>query len=298
MVRGKKYYKNPIIFPIINVKGSKETAVYNPGAIVKEGKVFLLYRSEKSYGDNAISKICLALSYDGFSFKRYSKNPVIDIEEIEEKKGCEDPRIVKINNEYFLTYTAYQDKDKEGNYKINLFGAISEDLIHWKKTGILIPREKSGAIVQNYKYKGEYVMYFGGEVIKIAFSRNLKRWRVFPNPVISARRGNFFDNHLIEGGPPPIITKIGILVIYNGQDDTGKFSIGWALFDKNNPLILLKRCKKPFLEPTEYWEKFGKINNIVFATSLIHLKNNWLLYYGGSDKSIGVATMKSQNYSS
>jgi len=291
MIRTKKYYKNPIIFPVLNQKGLRETATYNPSSIVKDRKVFLLYRSEEGYGDNAISRINLALSRDGFHFERYRKNPVVDIENKDETMGCEDPRVIKVENKYFLTYTAYAGKDRDGDYKIKLCGAVSSDLFNWRKIGCLIPREKSGAIVQNYKFKGRYVMYFGGKIIRIALSKNLENWIILPKSVIAARRGKFFDNHLVEGGPPPILTKRGILVFYNGKNDRGKFSTGLAIFDKNNPTCLLKRFEKPILEPGEYWEKFGKINNVVFGTSLIYFKKKWLLYYGGADKSIGVAVI-------
>ena len=101
----------------------------------------------------------------------------------------------------------------------------------------------------------------------------------------------FFDNYLVEVGPPPIITKSGILLIYNGKNNNNKFSIGYCIFDKNNPLKLLARVEKPILEPKEYWEKFGKVNNVVFATSLINFKNKLLLFYGGADKAIGIAEL-------
>ena len=292
MIGVKKYYKNPIIFPIVNSKGLKETATYNPATIVEGEKVFLLYRSEEGYGDNAISRINLAISKNGLEFERYIRNPVIDIETTEEKMGCEDPRIIKIDNNYFLTYTAYAGRDKNGDYKIKLCGAVSKNLINWRKIGSLIPGEKSGAIVQNYKFKGEYVMYFGGKIIRVAFSKDLKRWKISSKPVITAREGIFFDNYLVEGGVPPIIIEEKILFFYNGKNDKGKFSTGLAIFDKKNPARLLKRFEKPILEPTEYWEKFGKVNNIVFASGFIKFRNKWLLYYGGADKSIGVAILK------
>ena len=290
MLNCKKYNKNPIIVPSLK---EKESAVYNPAAIVKDNKVFLLCRSETGLGDNIISKINLFSSQDGFSFKEFPKNPLIKPERSYEKMGCEDPLIIKTDkNEYFLTYTAYEGKNKKGDYKIKLMGAFSKDLIHWKKTSPLIEGEKSGAIVQDYKYKGQYVMYFGGKEIKIAFSKDLIKWNFNQKPILTARKGIFFDNHLIEGGPPPILTKKGIFVVYNGKNNAGKFSVSWAIFDKNNPLKVLKRSKKPILEPTEYWEKYGKVNNVVFATGFVFFKGKWLLYYGGADKSVGVATLQ------
>lgn len=58
-----------------------------------------------------------------------------------------------------------------------LCGAFSKDLIHWEKIGQLIPgREKAGALVQEYKYHGKYVMYFGeGKSLRVALSNNLKK---------------------------------------------------------------------------------------------------------------------------
>lgn len=284
----KKYNRNPIISPCFK---EKEASTYNPGAVVDNNKVFLFYRSEKGVGERAVSKINLALSRNGFSFKNYSQNPVIKPERPYEKRGCEDPRVLKINNGYFLTYTAYEGRDKKGDYKVKLLGALSTDLFHWKKTTPLIPQEKSGAIVRNYKYKEKYVMYFGGKKIKIAFSRDLRSWEVAETPVLFSRKGDFFDNHLLEAGPPPVVTKKGILLIYNGKSRRGKFSIGYAILDKNDPSKVIKRSKRPILEPTEYWEKFGKINNVVFATGLVRFRRRWLLYYGGADKGIGVAIL-------
>ena len=94
---------------------------------------------------------------------------------------------------------------------------------------------------------------------------------------------------MVEPGPPPILIK-GILLIYNGKNAAGKFSAGWAIFDKNNPAKLLERSRKPILEPTEYWEKYGKVNNVILLLAL-YFKGKWLLYYGGADKSTGVAVL-------
>ena len=51
-----------------------------------------------------------------------------------ESHGVEDPRIVKIDDLYYLTYTAYDG--------INAMGALatSKDLQHWDKLGIIVPQ--------------------------------------------------------------------------------------------------------------------------------------------------------------
>ncbi|RLJ02682.1 MAG: glycosidase [Candidatus Aenigmatarchaeota archaeon] len=307
-VEAKKYSKNPILTPVLKEKSFETACVFNPAAIVKDKKVFLLYRAEDLYYNNYISRIGLAWSEDGFRFKRYKNNPVINKGKKltkTEKRGSEDPRIIRINNMFFLTYTAIP---KDG--PVSLCGAFSKDLIHWKKTGTLISKKmsgpdtnaKAGAIVQDYKYKGKYVMYFGEGVIKMALSRNLKNWEIIEKPVLKPRKW-YFDDSLVEGGPPPIVTEKGILMIYNSRKTRItyegirkwlSYSPGFAIFDKNNPTKLLFRSEKPILKPTEYWEKYGKVNNVIFATGLVYFKKKWLLYYGGADKSIGVAEIKIQ----
>ena len=64
------------------------------------------------------------------------------------------------------------------------------------------------------------------------------------------------------------------------------------MFDTENPAKLLYRSEKPILEPAEYWEMYGKVNAVIFTNALVNFKGKWLLYYGGADKSIGVAELQ------
>jgi predicted GH43/DUF377 family glycosyl hydrolase len=280
-----KYSGNPILTPRVESDSFEKASVYNPAAIVKDDKVYLLYRAEEAYYDSYISRVGLAVSEDGCNFKRHVSNPIMSPESEEESRGIEDLRIIQAGNKYFLTYTAYAGIDEQG-YIIELNGAFSKDCIHWERMGKLVPgREKAGAIIQDYKYQEKYVMYFGEGVVRVAFSADLKNWEVQKEPVLEPREG-YFDDFLIEGGPPPIITDEGILMIYNSakgsMNDKRKreyvsYQPGFALFDKQ--------------DPTEYWEQYGKVNYVVFANGLVNFKNKWLLYYGGADKSIGVAEL-------
>jgi len=304
-IQAEKYSKNPIMTPRVEEGSFEKAGVYNPAAIVKDGKVHLLYRAGEGYYDSYYSRIGLATSEDGFTFDRYSDNPVmeIDTQRKEEVRGCEDPRVIQLDNgRYFMTYTAYAGRDEQDKPQIALFGAFSDDLMNWEKIGrLLLGREKAGAIIQNYKFKGKYVMYFGEGVIKVAFSEDLKNWEGASDAVLEPRKG-YFDDFLVEGGPPPIVTDKGILMIYNSADGAKAYARektewllynpGYAIFDKDDPTKLLFRSEKPILEPTEYWEQYGKVNYVVFANGLVYFKNKWLLYYGGADKSIGVAELK------
>ena len=291
-IKAAKYFGSPILTPRVEESSFEKSCVYNPAAVVKDDKVYLLYRAEQGYYASYNSRIGLATSPDGFTFERYRDTPIIDIDgsRKEEKRGLEDPRIIRLEDgRYFLTYTAYAGMDEKG-HDIALEGAFSTDLIHWEKIGRLVPgREKAGAIVQDYTWQGKYVMYFGEGLMKVAFSEDLRNWEVREEPVLEPRR-EYFDSFLVEGGPPPIVTKEGILLIYNSSDSVS-YQPSFAVFDKEDPAKLLYRSDEPIVRPTEYWEMYGKVNAVIFTNALVNFKGKWLLYYGGADKSIGVAEL-------
>jgi len=252
--------------------------------------VFLLYRAEDGYYDRYVSRVGLATSEDGFHFERFKENPILEGEGENERRGVEDLRIIENGHGYFLTYTGYAGKDETG-HRIVLCGAFSRDLIHWEKIGRLVPgREKAGAIVQDYRYQGKYVMYFGEGRVKIAFSEDLRKWEVKEQPILEPREG-YFDSFLVEGGPPPIVTQEGIVMIYNSSNSVS-YQPGFAIFDRDNPTKLLFRSNEPILQPSEYWEMYGKVNAVIFTNGFVNFKGKWLLYYGGADKSIGVAELE------
>jgi predicted GH43/DUF377 family glycosyl hydrolase len=195
---------------------------------------------------------------------------------------CEDPRIVKIDDTYILTYRA-------GGRHIVL--ATSSDLFHWRKMGRCLPdwdATNSGAIVPE-RIKGRYVMYHGDSNIWIAYSADLVRWESKSKAVMTPREG-YFDDSLVEPGPPPVVTEHEIALIYHGRNKkTWAYSLGVAVFSKENPEKLLYRSARPFLQPDEEWEISGKAYNVIFATGLVNYRHNWFLYYSGSDTHIGVA---------
>src|SRR3989442_10731842 len=92
----------------------EEHATFNPAAVVKDGKVYVLYRAEDASGAYAIgghtSRIGLAESMDGLRFTR-RRAPVLyphkDAQaQYEWTGGVEDPRIVESEDgSYVLTYT-------------------------------------------------------------------------------------------------------------------------------------------------------------------------------------------------
>ena len=77
----------------------EEKDVYNPTAVVRNGKVYLLYRAEDTVRRvGGTSRLGLAVSSDGLHFRRMAK-PVFypdndAMKTYEWEGGCEDPRVV------------------------------------------------------------------------------------------------------------------------------------------------------------------------------------------------------------
>lgn len=283
----KRYKNNPIISPDPKKKYEKK-AVYNPCAIAHKNKIYLIYRADKKL-KNSISRLFLAISKDGYNFKRYGKDPIIEPTLPEEKQGCEDSRITKIKDTYYLTYTAYDGKHPERNENIYTALATSKDLIHWKKQGIILKDIKAAAIFPK-KINKEYIMVVGGKKIHIARSTDLINWDLDKKPILDIRRGKF-DNKYVEVGPAPFEFKGRLILFFNTTNQDFAFHPSLAILDKNNPRKILYRADKPLMSPTEDYEIKGKIPNVIFGSGLVEFKGTYFYYYGGADTYICVATI-------
>jgi predicted GH43/DUF377 family glycosyl hydrolase len=303
----------------------EEYATFNPAAVVRDGKVYVLYRAEDGTREARIgyhtSRIGLAESADGLRFTRRSAPVLYPDKDVQAKYewigGVEDPRIVETDDgTYVLTYTQW-NRDIP-----RLAIATSRDLINWTKRGPAFLKadsgkyrnleSKSGAIVSRVvgnrviatRVNGKYWMYFNVPEILIATSDDLIDWTPLEDTngkllkVLSPRPG-YFDSWLVEAGPPAIITEHGILVMYNAGNSQQygdpaiphrTYTAGQALYDVRNPLKLLARSNEPFLRPTEPYERTGQyVEGTTFVEGLVPFNGRWYLYYGMADSRVGVA---------
>jgi predicted GH43/DUF377 family glycosyl hydrolase len=291
--------------PIISPQGDgfESAGTFNPSVVKKDGKFVMLYRAQDRKGTSALG---YATSDDGIHFTRRPEPVMISEAPYEKGGGVEDPRLQKIGDTYYLTYTGYNNVDGAGADKkdAQLCLATSADLVHWQRRGVIMPSfkgkwnvkwTKSGAIVPE-KINGKYWMYYLADAqgkdtqMGVASSDDLLHWTdALDHPVLASRPGSF-DSQVVEPGPAPIITPQGIFLIYNGADDKLVYSTGWVLFDKNDPTKVLARADEPIFAPEKEWEKVGQVPNVVFVEGMVRDGNRWLFYYGGADKHVGVAT--------
>ena len=293
-----------------------------------QNKIYVLYRAEDRSGVGIgmrTSRLGLAESTDGITMKRRPA-PVMfpgndSQKEFEWPGGCEDPRIVEtVKGNYVLLYTSW-NRDVA-----RLSVATSSDLLHWKKQGpaflkaydgkFLNHWSKSGSVVTKQingkfiatKINGKYWMYWGEGPVYLASSTDLINWNPVVDknnelvPILTARK-KMFDSHIVEPGPPAIITAKGIVLLYNGKnaetDDAdpalskGVYCGGQALFDAKDPAKLLDRCSTYFIKPDLPHEISGQYKaGTTFIEGLVFFKNQYFLYYGTADSMVGVAVKK------
>jgi predicted GH43/DUF377 family glycosyl hydrolase len=283
---------NPVISP--QGGGWEGAGTFNPAVIKDDGKYVMLYRAQDA---NGMSRLGYAESRDGLHFTRWSEPVLSPVASYEADGGVEDPRLVKIDDVFYLTYTGYNKKDAQ------LCLAISKDLKHWDRKGVILPAykgnwnvgwTKSGAIVPK-KIHGKYWMYFLGtsadknDQMGLAYSIDLLHWTEATSVPVLPRRAGYFDSRVVEPGPPPVVTDRGIVLIYNGADDEFVYRAGIAVFDPKDPRKLISRTDTPVFAPDRNWEKVGQVPNVVFAEGMALRGNRYLVYYGGADKYVGVA---------
>jgi predicted GH43/DUF377 family glycosyl hydrolase len=289
----QKSASDPILTPAVTDETSFESnGAFNPAVILKDGVFNMLYRAQDRH---ATSTIGLAVSKDGVHFTKRPEPVIVPDQDYEKPGGCEDPRIVKVGDTFYVTYTGYSPAGTPSCI------ATSKDLIHWEKHGQILPR-KSSAIL-NVQVNGKYWLYFGDTNIWAATSSDMIHWTQIDEPVLKPRDGSW-DDSLVESGPPPIMTKQGILLIYNGnlsegrsrdlgrqkgRDQVRQYSTGWALFDKNDPTKLIARSGSPWLTVTEPWEVYGQVGDVVFTEGMVLKGGKAYMYYGGADTTVNVA---------
>lgn len=313
----ERFEKNPILKPNRNQSWEAE-AVFNGCPVEKGGKIFLLYRaiSLPHYHTTAktklmVSDIGIAESTDGLNFG--NRRRFIVPEQEWEKVGCEDPRATKLNNKYYIFYTALSAwPPRAENIKVGI--AISKDLETVEEKHLVTPFNAKAMTLFPEKIDGKMwailtvntdrppakicLASFGQE--EEIWSENYwRRWyQNFEKYSLPLQRSP--QDH-IEVGAPPLKTKDGWLLFYSYIKDYFSphrlFGIEAVLLDLKNPMKILARTDFPILTPDEYYERHGLVPNVVFPSGALLKKNIISLYYGAADTTTCLALIDLQSFS-
>ncbi len=300
-------------------------AVFNPAVIEENGIIHLFYRAVSKADFSSIGYCRLDTP---IHISKRNKHPLLLPESDFEKKGIEDPRIVKIESLYYLTYTAFDG--------INALGAlaVSSDLKNFYRWGIIVPLiiESEDTPSVNKRIADSYTIEMEkNNNVEFVWDKNIV---FFPRKI----NGNFFFVHRIKpdilfvkiadlnqinasfwkeylsnlpiyrlncdavhlekalycgAGCPPIETANGWIFIYHAAYENGSEIIYKAhciLLDLEDPSKIIASLPYALFEPEIDWEIHGEVNNVVFPTGSI-LKGDLLyVYYGAADTKIACAS--------
>jgi predicted GH43/DUF377 family glycosyl hydrolase len=308
----------------------QQADLFNPGAIVRQDTVFMLFRAEDDPSAELgyrTSRIGLAYSTDGLHFEKFPE-PVLYPDQDAFQKwdypgGVEDPRVVELEDgTYLMLYTSWDRKVARLSSATSTdlrqwtkHGPVFEDAHngafrdHWSKSGSVVTELREGRLIAR-KIDGHYVMYWGELFVNVAYSEDGRDWRPSLTPEGELLHSFLptpgdFDSHLTEPGPPALFTKDGILLLYNGknlsgdaagpQTPAGSYCGGQALFDSTHPERLLRRLDTPFICPSLPHEVSGQYKaGTTFIQGLVYFRSKWFLYYGTADSMVGVAVREAQ----
>ncbi|MAG59610.1 hypothetical protein CMO96_02355 [Candidatus Woesebacteria bacterium] len=296
----KRYHGNPILTPNESVQWEAK-ATFNP-SIVKDSDFHMLYRAISNkvryYGKELeLSTICYARSADGYRF--YDRRQFVTPENEWEQFGCEDPRVTKIGDTYYIFYTALSDYPHTAS-GIRSALAITRDFKTVDKKYLITPFNAKAMVLFPEKINGKYAVMLSVNTdnppsdIAICYFDKLgdisnqdlwKKWyeeRDKYKLELSRRK----EDH-VEVGAVPFKTKKGWLMVYsyirNYFAPPAKFEIKTALLDIDDPTKIIANNETALLAPVEEYELHGMINNIVFPTSTYVDGDTLKVYYGAAD---------------
>lgn len=322
----ERYPRNDNPSPILTPRKEiawEAKAIFNPSVIYDSGVFRMLYRTYPSILEmgilrlerpgfnfkNQISSIGYAESLDGIHFKRRD-TPFIAPSEDFDMFGCEDPRITKIGDTFYITYTAIDTPiEKEmSNIKVRIALASTKDFVTVKKHGIIGPAidSKASAFFPEKVNGGKIgllmtissdsanshvaVRYY--DSMEEVLGQTDELWAKFleTSQNTAVLQTQWWFHRGPELGASPIKTDRGWLLIFSNESMSDSWTIGAALLDINNPNKLIARTPSYILQPVTDYEREGLVPNVTFPEGAVIVNDKLYVYYGSADTVIGLAT--------
>ncbi len=172
----------PIFRPDPNIFWEHE-GVFNAGITEFENKIYMLYRAigeKEAY----ISHLGLATSSDGIAFERVSDKPVFGPSKKYDMWGTEDPRITKIDDDYYVTYVAIPERimdhgqGMKRDFPLTTSTALlkTKDFLTFEPLGIITPFGSDNKDVVLFPKKIPHISEHGEVKFRYGMLHRPNRW--------------------------------------------------------------------------------------------------------------------------
>ena len=231
---------------------------------------------------STLSHIRVARSRDGVNFT-VDDEPFIFPANPSERFGCEDARVIKIDDTYYINYTCVS----EDSWATAL--ATTHDFRKVERLGIIFHPENKDVSIFPEKIGGMWRALhrpnnngFGKPSIWYAESPDLIHWG--NHKCILHPRDIYYEQEKIGAGAPSIKTDEGWLQIYHGKSYDQVYSLFALLLDLEDPSKVIAQGDTPLLLPQAPYEKEGFFNNVIFSNGIVPNDDGTLyIYYGACD---------------
>jgi predicted GH43/DUF377 family glycosyl hydrolase len=311
MLKLTRSFENPILVPDSQNKWESQ-ACFNPSVWKDPTGFKMVYRALSPlipyfHTEMNVSTIGYAESNDPIHFK--DRRQLFLPEYDWEKYGCEDPRITKIGDTYYIFYTALGGHPfGPGNIKVGL--AVTRDFKTIEEKHLITPFNAKGACLLPEKVNGKYAVIVTADTDKpptpstigVAYFDNLEDiwngdiWNKWYSELDKHKIDLLRDtSHQVEVGAVPIKTKYGWLLIHSYTKDyftpNKKFGIEAVLLDTNDLQKIVARTNESLLVPKEQYELFGEVPYTIFPSGAVVSGEDLFVYYGAADTVSAVATV-------
>lgn len=305
---------NPVLRPVPEHWWESE-AVFNPAAVVHDGRVHLFYRA---LGRDGISRIGYASSPDGIHFDQRLSYPVYDQGAGFDAGarathallsyntdvyasgggwgGCEDPRAVTIDETLYVNFTAFEGWSSIRMALTSLWlDDFAQKRWHWRRPLLISPKNQTHKnwVLFPEKIGGRFaVLHALTPRVLVDYVDSLETLHEHPIQSNNQRAGRpgKWDEFVRGAAAPPVKTAHGWLLLYHGMMPSAGagYNVGAMLLDLRDPTKILYRSEAPILTPNEWYENDWK-PGVVYASGAVVFGDDLLVYYGGGDKYVGVA---------
>jgi len=289
----ERYEANPILTKE-DVPYPVET-VHNAGVTKHGGRYVMLFRSHLRNGRSVIG---MAESDDGYNF-RVSPEPFMTPAREEpfatyEEFGVEDPRICRLGEDYFITYSAYS------RYGVRIGLARTADFDTVERVSLITQADMRNVVLFPDTFGGLYARLdrphseISSWSIWISYSPDLVHWG--DSKLLITPLPYHWDELKIGPGATPIRTENGWLSIFHGVYKTmsgAVYRLGVALHDLDDPSQVLGVADEWILQPEDPWEVSGYVPNVVFTCGAVPEEDGSIkIYWGGADSVMCAGTAR------
>jgi len=301
----ERYENNPILKP----RGDdwEALAVFNCAALRVGDEIHILYRAVGEYLQY-VSRLGHAVFDLRLNLIHRSESPVFNPDLRFWEMSIEDPRLVEIDGEIYMTYVTTPTPAPPSAIRIKLglpkpklaysrcAAARVREFKEFERLGTITPydAEERNTVLFPEKMDGRFVaLHRPANWVGEKYSVDKPSiWIAFLDKIpgimydhrVVMKPEEDWESLKVGAGPPPIKTDKGWLLIYHGVDYEMTYRAGVALLDLEKPWTLISKTSKPILEPEMSYERYGDVPNVVFPTGAITVGEKLLVFYGGADK--------------